>query len=137
MNASISSALALGLKGFFIDYIPSLRALSPHTLQSYRDSLKLLLQFAAGKNGDPSQLTVEAFNVEMVTAFLENLETGRKNRVSTRNVRLSAIHSFFRYLGGRYPEHLDQAQRILSIPFKRTVTRIIEHLDFDEIQAGW
>lgn len=83
MNASISSALALGLKGFFIDYIPSLRALSPHTLQSYRDSLKLLLQFAAGKNGDPSQLTVEAFNVEMVTAFLENLETGRKNRVST------------------------------------------------------
>ena len=135
MNASISSALALGLKGFFIDYIPSLRALSPHTLQSYRDSLKLLLQFAAGKNGDHSQLTVEAFNVEMVTAFLENLETGRKNRVSTRNVRLSAIHSFFRYLGGRYPEHLDQAQRILSIPFKRTVTRIIEHLDFDEIQA--
>jgi site-specific recombinase XerD len=135
MKASISSALALGLKGFFIDYIPSQRALSPHTLQSYRDSLKLLLQFAAGKKGDPSRLAVEQLNVEMVTAFLESLETGRKNRVSTRNIRLSAIHSFFRYLGGRCPEHLDQAQRILSIPFKRTVTRVIDYLDFDEIQA--
>jgi site-specific recombinase XerD len=93
------------------------------------------LQFAAGKKADPSQLEVEKLSVEKVTAFLQSLESGRHNRVSTRNVRLSAIHSFFRYLGGQYPEHLEQAQRILSIPFKRTGTRQIEHLDFDEIQA--
>ncbi len=135
MTSSKSSTLSLALKSFFTDYVPRQRALSPLTLQSYRDSLKLLLQFAAGKKHDPSQLDVEQLGVEKVTAFLQSLESGRHNRVSTRNVRLSAIHSFFRYLGGQYPEHLQQAQRILSIPFKRTGTRQIEHLDFDEIQA--
>lgn len=135
MSLSKSSTLALALKGFFMDYVPHQRALSPHTRQSYRDSLKLLLQFTGGKKGDPRQLAVEQLSVEKVTAFLQSLETCRKNQVSTRNVRLSAIHSFFRYLGGQYPEHLEQAQRILSIPFKRTGTRAIEHLDFEEIQA--
>lgn len=118
-----------------MDYLPRQRALSPHTLQSYRDSLKLLLQFAAGQKGDPSQLAVEELSVEKLTAFLQSLEVGRGNRVSTRNVRLSAIHSFFRYLGGHYPEHLAQVQRILSVPFKRTSTREIEYLDFEEIQT--
>ena len=134
MNSSKSSTLALALKDFFTDYLPRQRALSPHTLQSYRDSLKLLLEFITGKKGDASQLVVEQLSVEKVTAFLQNLEVDRKNRVSTRNVRLSAIHSFFRYLGGHHPEHLQQAQRILSIPFKRTGTRVIEYLEFDEIQ---
>jgi site-specific recombinase XerD len=135
VNPSQATTLALALKGFFLDYVPRQRALSPHTLQSYRDSLKLLLQFTAGKKGDPSQLTVEHLSVDKVTAFLQSLETGRSNQISTRNVRLSAIHSFFRYLGGHYPEHLEQAQRILSVPFKRAGTREIEHLDFEEIQA--
>jgi site-specific recombinase XerD len=130
-----SSTLALVLHSFFIDYLPQQRALSPNTLQSYRDSLKLLLQFAAGSKGDPSQLTVTELSIEKMTAFLQSLETGRHNRVSTRNVRLSAIHSFFRYMGGQCPEHLAHVQRVLSIPFKRTGTRQIEHLDFDEIQA--
>ncbi len=135
MNSSKSTTLALALKGFFTDYVPRQRALSPHTLQSYRDSLKLLLQFTAGKKGNPSQLAVEHLSVEKITAFLQSLETGRRNRVSTRNVRLTAIHSFFRYVGGHYPEHLAQAQRILNVPFKRTGTREIEYLDFEEIQA--
>jgi integrase/recombinase XerD len=135
VKPSKTSTLALALQGFFTDYLPRQRALSPHTLQSYRDSLKLLLQFAAGKKGDPSQLTVEHLNVERITAFLQNLETSRRNKVGTRNVRLSAIHSFFRYLGGQCPEHLERTQRILSIPFKRTGTRQIEHFDSDEIQA--
>lgn len=135
MKSPQSSTLALALKSFFLDYLPCQRALSPRTLQSYRDSLKLLLLFTAGAKGDPSQITVEQITVERVTAFLQSLETGRRNRISTRNVRLSAIHSFYRYLGGHYPEHLDQAQRILSIPFKRTGTREIEHFDFEEIQA--
>jgi len=135
VNSSKVSNLGLALKGFFLDYLPRQRALSPHTLQSYRDSLKLLLQFTSGKKGDPSQLALEQLSVEKVTAFLQSLETGRHNRVSTRNVRLSAIHSFFRYVAGQHPEHLEQAQRILSIPFKRTGSREISHLDFEEIQA--
>lgn len=134
MNSSKNSTLALALHGFFTDYLPRQRALSPHTLQSYRDSLKLLLQFTAGKKGDSNHLTVEQLSVERITAFLQNLEEKRGNRTNTRNVRLSAIHSFFRYLGGHWPEHSAQTQRILSVPFKRTGTREIEHFEADEIQ---
>jgi site-specific recombinase XerD len=123
------------LHGFFVDYLPRQRALSPHTLYSYRDSIKLLLQFFAGKNGDITKLTVEDLTVARITAFLQHLETTRRNCTCTRNVRLSAVHSFFRYLGGECPEHLAQAQRILSVPFKRTSTREIQHLDLDEILA--
>jgi site-specific recombinase XerD len=78
---------------------------------------------------------VEHLTVDQITAFLQNLEERRKNEVSTRNVRLSAIHSFFRFLGAYHPDHLAQAQRILNLPFKRTETREIEHLDFAEIKA--
>jgi integrase/recombinase XerD len=123
------------LHGFFVDYLPRQRALSPHTLCSYRDSIKLLLQFFVESNGDITKLTVEQLTVAHVTAFLHHLETARRNCTGTRNVRLSAIHSFFRYLGGECPELLAQAQRILSVPFKRTSTREIQHLDLDEILA--
>ena len=135
MRSPKASTLASGLKGFFLDYLPCQRAISIHSIHSYRDSIKLLLQFIAGKNGDPCRLTTEDLSVEKVTQFLQSLEKVRKNRVTTRNVRLSAIHSFFRYLGGRHPEHMEQAQRILSIPFKRTESREIEHLDVEEIKG--
>ena len=135
MNPRNPSPLAAALQGFFTDYLPRQRALSPHTLHSYRDSLKLLLQFIAGKKGEPSRLRIEEFSVERIVAFLHHLETGRGNQSSTRNVRLSAVHSFFRYVGAQCPEHLAQAQRILSLPFKRTATREIQHLSFEEIRA--
>ena len=133
-NSSVTT-LASALHGFFTDYLPRQCALSPHTLYSYRDSLKLLLQFVAGKKADPSKLTVEQLTVEQVTAFLQHLEAGRKNATSTRNVRLSAIHSFMRYLGAHHPQHLAHAQRLLSVPFKRAGTREIHHLEFCEIQT--
>ena len=89
----------------------------------------------AGKRADPSQLTVEQLTAEQLTAFLQHLESGRKNAASTRDVRLSAVHSFMRYLGTHHPQHLAQTQRLLSVPFKRTGTREIHHLEFAEIQA--
>ena len=135
MKAGHPSILSRALHGFFMDYLPQQRAMSPHTIQSYRDSIKLLLQFAAGKNADPSCLTAEALTVARITAFLHHLETGRHNQPATRNVRLSAIHSFFRYLARENPEYLKQTQCVLSIPFKRTSVREIEHLDFNEIRA--
>lgn len=135
MKLAPPSVLGQALYGFFRDYLPCQRAISPHTLQSYRDSLKLLLQFMAGKSGDPSSLTPEKFTVEQIMAFLHHLEAGRGNQAATRNVRLSAIHSFFRYLARERPEYMSQTQRILSIPFKRTDTREIQHLDFQEIHA--
>ena len=135
MKQNAATKLADALHGFFTDYLPRQRALSPHTLHSYRDSLKLWLQFVAGKKSDPSQLTVEQLTVEQLAAFLQHLEAGRKNAVTTRNVRLSAVHSFVRYLGVHHPEHLAQTQRLLSVPFKRATTREIKHLEFSEIQA--
>jgi integrase/recombinase XerD len=135
MKRGNTSTLVSALYGFFTDYLPKQRALSPHTLESYRDSIKLWLQFVAGKRTDPTQLTVEQLTVEQLTDFLQHLEAGRENATSTRNVRLSAIHSFIRYLGAHHPEHLAQAQRLLSVPFKRAGTREICHLEFSEIQA--
>jgi site-specific recombinase XerD len=135
MKSSSMTPLGRILRGFFTDYLPRQRAMSPHTLHSYRDSLKLLLKFAAGKRGDLSQITVEQLCAECITKFLAQLESQRRNCASTRNVRLSAIHSFFRYLASQHPEHLDQAHRVLSVPFKRTASREIQHLEFVEIQA--
>jgi site-specific recombinase XerD len=135
VKANSNTALAITLRGFFTDYLPQQRAMSPHTVLSYRDSLKLMLQFVAGEKADPSQLSIERLTVEQVTAFLQHLEKDRHNSVRTRNVRLSAIHSFFRYLGGEHPEHLAQTQRLLSVPFKRIATREIQHLEFDEMQS--
>jgi integrase/recombinase XerD len=135
MKSLSPSTLAGALRGFLTEFVPCQRALSPHTLLSYRDSLKLLLKFVAGKKGDPSALTLEHLTVAQITAFLHYLERERNNRVSTRNVRLSAIHSFFRYVGAQHPEHLAQAQRLLGIPFKRTASRQIEHMEFAELQA--
>jgi integrase/recombinase XerD len=130
-----SSSLGSALRAFLTDYLPRQRALSPHTLHSYRDSFKLLLQFLAGKKGDPGRLTMEHLTYERVMAFLLHLEKGRNNQVSTRNVRLSAVRSFFRFVGAHYPEHLALAQRILSAPLKRTASCEIQHLDLSEIQA--
>jgi integrase/recombinase XerD len=129
------SSLASALQAFLIDYLPRQRALSLHTLHSYRDSLKLLLQFLATRRADTGQLSMEHVTYERVMAFLLHLETGRNNQVSTRNVRLSAIRSFFRFVGVHYPEHLALAQRILSAPLKRTTLREIQHLELSEVQA--
>ena len=136
MNNRSPSKLFQTLSAFFTDYLPNQRALSANTLESYRDTFKLLLLFTADKDGcEPVDLKIEHISVELVIAFLHYLEEKRKNNACTRNVRLSAIHSFFRYLGTCHPECLHQAQRILGIPFKRTPTRQIDHLDFNEIQA--
>jgi integrase/recombinase XerD len=135
MKHASGANLGAALHGFLTDFLPRQRALSPHTLHSYRDSLKLLLKFVAGKKADPSTLTLEQLTADQVMAFLHYLESQRNNRASTRNVRLSAIHSFFRYVGAQHPEHLAQTQRLLGIPFKRTETRQIEHLEFAELQA--
>src|ERR1035437_129482 len=135
MNLASPSLLAQTLRRFFTDFLPAQRAMSPHTLHSYRDSLKLLLRFVAGRNQDPSALTVEHLTVDRILAFLQHLEAARKNKASTRNVRLAAIHSFFRYLAGQHPQYLEQTQRVLSIPAKRTETREVQYLEFAEVQA--
>lgn len=130
----MNTTLAKALQTFFLDYLPKQRGLSPDTVHSYRDGLKLLLVFLAGR-GDPSRLDVDAVTPERVIAFLDHLESARKNKENTRNRRLSVIHVFFRYLGVQHPEHLARIQRILSIPLKQCASREIHYLDFPEVQA--
>lgn len=135
-RASAPNALARALHGFFEDYIPSLRGLSRHTLLSYRDTLMLLLRFLArSRHVDPLDLDLDAITPETVLEFLNHLEQERHNKVSSRNVRLAAIHAFFRCASYQMPERIEQAQRILAIPFKRTGNRSIDYLEYEEICA--
>lgn len=130
------NTLARALRDFFSKYVPELRGLSRHTLLSYRDTLILLLRFvAATRNTDPVTLELDAISPEAVLDFLMYLEKERHNKTSSRNVRLAAIHSFFRYVASHMPENIDQAQRVLGIPFKRTGTRPIDYMEYDELRA--
>jgi site-specific recombinase XerD len=129
------NVLALAIRRFLGDYLPLQRAFSVHTIQSYRDSLKLLLQFVAKPKRRVADLTVGDLMPVKIIAFLDHLEQNRGNDASTRNVRLSAIHSFFDYLGAGWPEHLEQARRILAISFKRTDHRTIDYLEAEELRT--
>lgn len=136
MNAPGPNVLARALRGFFADHLPRVRGSSPHTVLSYRDSLALFLRFVAEHRRQPvSQLDLEDLNPSDVLAFLQHLETARHNRVATRNVRLAAIHAFFRYCATESPTRLEQCQRVLAVPFKRSGSRPIEYFDYPEIQA--
>ena len=136
MIASQENVLARTLREFFSDHLPRLRGLSPHTIHSYRDSFTLLLRFMTSKRSRPvAKLDLTDIEAEDVVAFLDYLEEERQNTVATRNVRLAALHAFFRYVAVNAPEQLSRSQRILQIPFKRAGQRSIEYLEYDEIEA--
>jgi len=136
MRTPPTTTLARALRMFFTSYLPQVRGASPHTARSYRDSLALLLRFVATRGGhDVAQLDLDTVTPEVVIAFLHDIEHTRRNRASTRNVRLAAIHAFFRYVAHAYPEQMEPCQQMLAIPFKRSRPRMIEYLDYDEILA--
>ncbi|MBL3529560.1 MAG: site-specific integrase [gamma proteobacterium endosymbiont of Lamellibrachia anaximandri] len=136
MRKKYPNLLAHTLRNFFSEYLPGLRGMSPHTIRSYRDTLVLLLRFlAASSSCDVVVLDLDDVTPQAVIAFLAHLENDRHNKTSTRNIRLAAIHAFFRYVAAYSPDRLDQAQRVLGVPFKRTSSQPIDYLEFDEIQA--
>src|SRR6266487_3368378 len=98
-------------------------------------SLRLLLHFTAAPKRRVADLGVADLTPVKIIAFLDHLEQQRGNDPTTRNVRLSAIHSFFDYLGAEWPEHLDQARRVLAITFKRTAHRTIDYLEAEELRT--
>ena len=137
MTAARITTLASALRGFFTQHLPQVRGASPHTVRSYRDSLALLLRFAATHSGQSVvQLDLDGVTSDVVIGFLLDGEQARRNRSSTRNVRLAAVHAFFRFVGSVHPEHLEQCQRVLAIPFKRSAARVVEYLEVHEIQAA-
>ena len=129
MKTNRPNLLAVLLKEFFENHLSRLRGMSPHTVHSYRDSIVLLLRFIAShKNRSVSSLDLNDLGPQEISSFLVHLEQERNNSVSTRNNRLSAVHSFFRFVAAQHPERLEHAQRILGIPFKKTHSRVIDYL---------
>jgi integrase/recombinase XerD len=126
--------LSRHVHGFFHEYLTTQRNVSPHTLFSYRDTLKLFLSFAAQQLSTPVvDLNLDALTPDLVLMFLNHLETERSNKPSTRNVRLAALHVFFRYVGAHDPLSLDKCQRIVSIPKKRAAAPTIDYLEREEL----
>ncbi|HUC14976.1 MAG TPA: site-specific integrase, partial [Acidimicrobiales bacterium] len=111
--------IAPTLESFFTDRLAKQRYASPRTVASYRDALKLLLVFVHDRTGTPpARLDWAVLDIEMISAFLEHLETARHNSAWTRNLRLTAIRSLFSYAALRHPEHAALIQRVLAMPPK-------------------
>ncbi len=130
------STLAPILQSFFTDRLVRQRQASAHTIASYRDTFKLLLVFAKQRTGkSPSRLEIADLDAELIGAFLDHLETDRGNAVRTRNARLAAIHSLFRYAAFTHPEAAAVIQRVLAIPPKRFDRKLINYLTEEQIDA--
>lgn len=129
-----SHDLAPLLTAFFVRHLPAERSASPHTIAAYRDSLKLLLRFVTTIARCPaSTLQIEDLTPDLVLQFLSYLEAKRHNTIRTRNARLAAIHSFFRYILYCEPALAVSCQRVLAIPMKKTTHPILGYLSEDEL----
>jgi site-specific recombinase XerD len=124
------------LEAFFTDRLMRQRQASPHTIASYRDSFRLLLEFVSlHLKKAPSALSIDDLDAPLIGAFLDHLEQTRGISARTRNVRLAAIHSFFKYAAFHQPAHCALIQRVLAMPSKRYHKSAIEFLSRSEIDA--
>lgn len=130
------TSLAPPLSRFLSEHLPRDQRASPHTCDAYAYSFQLLVTFAAKRlRKTPSQLEVQDIGVSMILAFLDHIEQDRGNTARSRNARLAAIRSFFRFLEYRVPACLDQALRVRAIPMKKTDEALVASLTRAEIQA--
>jgi len=128
--------IAPHIEAFLREHLARHRGASQHTCDSYAYSFQLLFEFAAKRlKVAPSALMLEQLDATLVSVFLEHLEDSRQNSADTRNIRLAAIRSFFRFLEYRSPASLEQIRRVLAIPFKKTNTRLVPYLVQEEVQA--
>ena len=124
------------LQSFFSDRLMRQRQASPHTIASYRDTFRMFLVFAGQRlKKAPSMLRLDDLDTPFIGAFLDHLEKERGNSARSRNVRLAAIHSFFRYVALHDPVHSALAQRVLAMPIKRYHRKQIQFLTRPEIAA--
>ena len=129
-------ALGQHVRTFFQEYLSAQRNVSPNTVLSYRDALKLFFLFAASRlHKTVVELDLDDLTVEIVLAFLEHLEKQRKNGISTRNARLAALHAFYRHVAARAPDRLELCQRVEAIPVKRTSRSEVRYLEPEEMDA--
>lgn len=131
-----AAALPALIQRFFTDRLCVQMEASRHTVAGYRDTFRLLLRYASARHGKPPvKLTIEDIDADLVADFLVHTETARGNSARSRNTRLAAIRSFFRYVAMSEPTWLLHCQRILAMPNKRYVKRAVTFLDGDEIAA--
>jgi integrase/recombinase XerD len=130
------SLIAPALQAFFTDRLITQRNASPRTIAAYRDTFRLLLGFAHEQTGkQPFQLDIDDLDAPLIGAFLAHLEEARGNSPRTRNARLGAIHSFYRFAALGHPEHAHTIARVMAIPTKRHERNTVSYLDLDEIKA--
>ena len=130
------SLLAPTLEYFFTDRLVKQQRVSPATIASYRDSLRMLLTYAQEHTGKtPARLDWADLDETMISGFLDSLETERLNSPRTRNLRLTAIRSLVNYGSLRHPEHAALFQRVLAIPPKRFEQALVSFLTAEEIDA--
>jgi integrase/recombinase XerD len=130
------TALAPLLQAFFTDRLMTQYGASAHTIASYRDTWRLLLAHINQQTGKlPAHLDLADLDAATIGGFLHDLETVRGNSIATRNTRLAAIHSLFRYASLHAPEHADLISRVLAIQTKRATTTIVTFLSPAELDA--
>jgi integrase/recombinase XerD len=130
------TALAPLLEAFFTKRLMTERRASEETISSYRTTFCLLLRFSEAHLGKaPSELEIADLDAPLVGAFLEHLERDRYNSATTRNARLAAIHSLFRYAALRVPEHAAVISRVLAMSGPRTHRAVVTFLTDDEVDA--
>lgn len=130
------TAFTSTLQLFFTDRLMRQRQVSEHTIAAYRDTLRMLLIFASKRRAmPPSQLDFDDLDAPLIGAFLNHLEQDRQNGARTRNARLVAVRSLFRYAAFRHPEHAARIERVLAIPPKRFDRRLVTFLDEPELAA--
>lgn len=128
--------LAPILQGFFTDRLARQKKASPNTVAAYRDTCRLLLAFASNKTCmPPSRLSLADLDAALIGDFLQHLEQQRGNASATRNARLAAIHSLFKYAAPRAPEHAAVISQVLAIPPRRRERVIVSYLTSEEAEA--
>ena len=128
--------LAVLLQQFFTERLCTQMQASPHTIAGYRDTFRLLLRFASTELGrPPTRLAIEDLDADLIGKFLTHIETTRSNSARSRNTRLAAIRSFFRYAALSNPALMLHCQKILAMPTKRFDRRAVAFLDRDEMEA--
>jgi site-specific recombinase XerD len=132
----MNTTLPVLIQKFFTDRLCTQMEASPNTIASYRDTIRLLLRFVSERTGRaPTKLKVEDMDSALVGDFLAHVETQRGNSARSRNTRLAAIRSFFRFVAMNEPAYMLHCQRILAMPGKRYVRRTVDFLDRVEIDA--
>jgi len=131
-----AAMLAPLLENFFTQRLMKQRQASPHTIGSSRDTFRMLLQFAQQRlHQPPARLSFEAIDAPMIAAFLDDLEKSRGITTRSRNLRVTAIRSFFQFAAYEEPSHAAQIQRVLAIPGKRHTRALVHFLSRPEIDA--